>query len=246
MNKSLAILLAGTLAVSVYARVWKDNQGRPMSADFVQTIEVGGETVVVFKKGDGLRYQFPLARLSEQDQAYIAQLQANAGTAAPSAIAPVEREMTEFEQSISKYLVRLDVNRVSRVKADELEPKDYYAIYYSAHWCPPCRSFTPKLVDFYNAASSKHDNFEIIFVSSDRSEEAMEEYMRETGMPWLALDYDKKKRARDLTRYAGRGIPCLVLVDKNGEVLSHSYEGKEYVGPSKVMGDLEAKLNAGS
>jgi len=41
--------------------------------------------------------------------------------------------------------------------------------------------------------------------------------------------------------YRGRGIPCLVLVDREGNVVSHSYEGQTYVGPVKVMNDLEEK-----
>jgi nucleoredoxin len=46
-------------------------------------------------------------------------------------------------------------------------------------------------------------------------------------------------------KYAGTGIPCLVLVDASGAVLSHSYEGKTYVGPSKVLRDLD-KVFAGT
>lgn len=153
---------------------------------------------------------------------------------------------TEFELTITKNLVESKGSRTKRIAQDELAPKDYYAIYYSAHWCPPCRGFTPKLVDFYEKASRKHDNFEIIFVSSDRSEEAMADYMNEANMPWLALDYDQKKKSKALTKYAGGGIPCLVLVDQDGNVLSDSYVNGKYVGPMKVMNDLKERLENGS
>ena len=66
----------------------------------------------------------------------------------------------------------------------------------SAHWCPPCRGFTPQLAESYSRfkASShpRKDDLSVIFVSSDRSEEAFAEYYNE--MPWLALPY----AARDL------------------------------------------------
>ncbi len=30
-----------------------------------------------------------------------------------------------------------------------LKDKKLVLFYFSAHWCPPCRGFTPKLKDFY-------------------------------------------------------------------------------------------------
>lgn len=39
------------------------------------------------------------------------------------------------------------------------------ALYFSAHWCPPCRQFTPQLVDFYNSKRGTPEEFEIVFVS---------------------------------------------------------------------------------
>jgi nucleoredoxin len=51
-------------------------------------------------------------------------------------------------------------------------------VYFSAHWCPPCRRFTPELVKFYNDLLLKRTDFEIIFASSDRSEEDFNECTR--------------------------------------------------------------------
>ena len=149
-------------------------------------------------------------------------------------------EKTVFEQSITRNLVRLQDDKLKRVPADSIDTKDYYAIYYSAHWCPPCRKFTPKLVDFYNEAIGHHDNIEVIFVSSDQNEDKMEAYMKKAGMRWLALDFDKKdnKSSKKLTGYVGRGIPHLVVVDKNGKVLLDSVVDGEYVGPYKVLEDF--------
>ena len=64
-------------------------------------------------------------------------------------------------------------------------------IYFSAHWCPPCRGFTPELVKFYNA-NHEGKNFEIIFVSSDRDEKSFKEYYND--MPWLALAFSERNK----------------------------------------------------
>ncbi len=62
-------------------------------------------------------------------------------------------------------------------------------IYFSAHWCGPCRRFTPILSEFYkNYHESK--NFEIVFLSSDSDLSSFKSYHEE--MPWLALPFNKK------------------------------------------------------
>jgi hypothetical protein len=66
--------------------------------------------------------------------------------------------------------------------------------YFSAHWCPPCRNFTPKFARWYdkNQHGSGPDmsSLEVVFVSSDRSEEAYREYLNE--MPWKALPWTQE------------------------------------------------------
>ena len=63
-------------------------------------------------------------------------------------------------------------------------------IYFSAHWCPPCRGFTPALAKFYDK-NTKDKNFEVIFVSCDQNESKFKEYFNE--MPWLALSFNDKE-----------------------------------------------------
>ena len=135
-------------------------------------------------------------------------------------------------------------------RGNALEPYDgklsdvkYYAIYSSAAWCGPCRAFTPDLVKFYNRLKPKHPEFEVVFRSSDRSEAAMIDYMKEDKMKWPALKFGLDS---PVNRFRGGGIPCLVVVDQKGKVLSHSYVNNEYVGPRKVMEDLKDLLEKSS
>ena len=130
--------------------------------------------------------------------------------------------------------------------APDLPEAKYIALYFSAGWCGPCHQFTPELVKFYNEMKPKYPGFEIVFMSLDQGANAMEKYMNEMARPWPAVRYSAAKSDRALTKYAGPGIPCLVLLSEKGEVLSHSYVGGNYVGPHKVMGDLKKLLTGDS
>ncbi|HXP34354.1 MAG TPA: thioredoxin-like domain-containing protein [Chthoniobacterales bacterium] len=128
------------------------------------------------------------------------------------------------------------------VHADDtaLANKKLIAFYFSAHWCAPCRKFTPQLVDYYNRVAAQHPEFEIVFYSFDKSPFAFETYMREANMPWPAIDYAKLKGKEALAKSAGDGIPSLVLVDSSGNVISASHAGGQNFGPQKVLADLDA------
>jgi len=117
-----------------------------------------------------------------------------------------------------------------------LANKKLIAFYFSAHWCGPCRKFTPRLVEYYNRVVAEHPEFEIVFYSHDRSPADFESYVREANMPWPAIDFAKLKGKEALTKNAGNGIPSLVLVDASGNVISSS----QNVGPQKVLADLDA------
>jgi nucleoredoxin len=121
----------------------------------------------------------------------------------------------------------------------EFEKKRLIGLYLSAAWCPPCRQFTPKLVAYYNKNAAAHPEFEILFLSNDKSAGAMEKYMRDDQMPWPAVSYDKVASNEAFKKYFGESIPCLVVVDETGKVIFDSYAGKNYRGPEAVLADLD-------
>lgn len=103
------------------------------------------------------------------------------------------------------------------VSVESLEGKGVVGIYFSAHWCGPCRQFTPQLVKYRDA---QQDDIEVVFVSSDRSEEKQFEYMKEAGMKWLTVKYNSDAANALKKKYEIRGIPTLVLVNGDGELIS--------------------------
>jgi len=126
--------------------------------------------------------------------------------------------------------------------AVEGSPK-YTALYFSAHWCPPCRMFTPKLVEWYNEFKAKHPDFELVFVSSDRDQAAMEEYMKGDKMQWPAAAYDKAQ-SEMFRKFSSQGIPYLVLIDNEGKALT-AQPGNEWQSPQEVLTKIE-KIVSGS
>jgi hypothetical protein len=52
-------------------------------------------------------------------------------------------------------------------------------VYFSANWSPPCRLFSPQLMEFRDA---NRTGFEVVLVSLDNSEKDQMAHMREVGM----------------------------------------------------------------
>jgi nucleoredoxin len=120
-------------------------------------------------------------------------------------------------------------NDGSTVGADALKGK-VVGIYFSAHWCPPCRGFTPDLVKFYNTMQSQGKNFEIIFASSDRDQSSFDEYF--ATMPWLALPFGERALKEKFSKkFKVSGIPMFVVIDENGELITTE-------GRNEVSGDM--------
>jgi len=96
---------------------------------------------------------------------------------------------------------------------------DCIGLYFSAHWCPPCRGFTPQLASIYSNLKRAGKNFEVIFISSDREEGSFNEYFQ--TMPWLAMPYGALPDYQGALsqKYGVRGIPCLILLDRQGNLL---------------------------
>jgi len=95
-----------------------------------------------------------------------------------------------------------------------------YGLYFSAHWCPPCKAFIPQLIHAYNNIR-KRIKFEIIFVSSDRSEQSYNSHA--SLMPWPSVPYTNTILRQDLTEsFNVRGIPFLVLIDNNGSIITEN------------------------
>jgi len=125
--------------------------------------------------------------------------------------------------------------------------KDYIGLYFSAHWCGPCRNFTPVLAETYKTLQAEGKSFEIIFMSSDENDEQFQSYHGE--MPWLAVPLGDPAKEKFSTYFNVQGIPTLVLLKNTGEVITedarelvqtHGTKGFPYT--DEKLAELDAEV----
>lgn len=116
----------------------------------------------------------------------------------------------------------------TKLDADAAIKGKVVGLYFSAHWCPPCRMFTPQLGKTYEKVKAAGKNFELIFASSDQDQKSFDEYFG--TMPFLAIPFEDRKRKEALSqRFGVRGIPSLVLLDEDCNVITK--DGRSALGP---------------
>ena len=209
MKKTLfltALAFLSTSFASAEMRKWTSAQGSTIEAELVDY----SDRVVVLRSAEGRKISLRIDQLSPPDQAFV--LGGKKEESTPSVL-----EKPQLKPGLAEMLPReiLDSagNKVSR---DELAGK-MVGFYFSAHWCPPCRGFTPNLVKFRD---SNNEEFEVVFVSSDKSPEAQMGYMKETGMKWYTLPHRSSDANALSQKFGIRGIPALIIVSPDGKTIT--------------------------
>lgn len=150
----------------------------------------------------------------------------------------VVKEWKEYDEKANSFCEIIKGSCL--VKADEstkpvdeaLAGKDIVLLYFSAHWCPPCRRFTPLLKNFYQDVSEK--GVELIFVSSDSSKEDMLNYMKESHGDWYAFEHGSKIGQKLSKTFRVSGIPTLVALKTDGTIIDRNARGSIEKGASII------------
>ena len=77
-----------------------------------------------------------------------------------------------------------------RVLGHEVLSGKIVGLYFSAGWCPPCQQFTPLLGGLYEELKTRNANFEVVFLSFDKTAEDMEQYFRSKHKDWYVLPFE--------------------------------------------------------
>jgi len=132
-----------------------------------------------------------------------------------------ERMLIKWKMQRSVYtrhgLLQKDGLPMSPEQAMKHLEAKYVVLYFSASWCGPCRSYTPKLVELYQR-EERPSNVEFIFVSLDRELKSFETYY--SKMPWKAFPYSSSVR-QELPQALGiRVIPAAVVLSPHDEIIT--------------------------
>lgn len=146
--------------------------------------------------------------------------------------------MSAFFDDAQVQLVRGPNQRPVASVAEGLAGKKYVLLVFCARHIPASRPFTPSLREFYDKFALEK-NFEVIFVSLDKSKAAQSAYMESMHGEWLAMTYESAKTVGDqLVQQYGIELPPAVLVFEN------TSEGRRLitkVGREMMMHDEDAE-----
>ena len=99
--------------------------------------------------------------------------------------------------------------------------------------------FTPKLAEAYNKINTPKKRFEVVFVTSDKSEAEWKAYF--ATMPWIAIPFGDARIPELKTKYNVKVIPTLVILSPTGKEISlNAYDDVASKGSSAFDDWLKA------
>jgi len=113
-----------------------------------------------------------------------------------------------------------------------------------ATWCGPCMAELPNVKKNYEQFHDK--GFDIVGISLDQDRPALEEFLHKEQNPWVTLHDGAWDSNPVATHYGIMGIPTVILVDKEGKVVSTRARGPE-LGRllAELLGPAEVPAEAG-
>jgi thiol-disulfide isomerase/thioredoxin len=217
-NQALLISWTKVDGASGYELQMRENQG---GADWT-TIAPSLSGLEVKKKNltSKLGYQFRVRPSSGSDSENDSPFSPPSDTAVAKGLsAGIQRFFNSLDGGT---LLRSGAQQQPVPLADALGGKEFVLLYASAHWCPPCRKFTPMLANWYKTV---RNNVEIVFLSADHDATGFKSYF--ATHPWMAVDYDDDARDNIMAAIKVSGIPRLVVLSgATGKIIDDNAGGK--------------------
>ncbi len=168
-------------------------------------------------------------------------------------LADVPANVLEGDEGLTKLKERVEVSKNTVVgkkfvdlemltpEGNPIKLSDYAGkgkivlIDFWASWCGPCRREMPRLVEAY--AKYKDKGFEIVGVSFDRDGDSWIKGIKDLNITWPQMSDLKYWESEGAKVYAIRSIPHVVLLDKDGTIVSRGLHGDELQEKIKELMD---------
>lgn len=166
------------------------------------------------------RKPFDRSRFAEAEAAGKEAVAA-AATEAPAAVATAPAPAEPSSALVELFGKDLLTEKGKKADLAELNGKTI-ALYFSASWCPPCRAFTPLLVDLAEKLQSDGQPFVIVLVGCDQTEQKALDYMKSHKMSGYLVPPGSDANSTLCKRYHVSGIPYLAILAPDGTTIDPS------------------------
>ena len=130
---------------------------------------------------------------------------------------PPEKELyTNFGKHILNYKgeeMDLDINTFLKYAV--------IGILFTGSWVPPAKDFLAQLETLYKEVNKDEKVFEIIQISSEKTEKSYNENRNE-NRPWLYLPFNDSYMKTLVEQYKVEYLPCFIIVNRDMFVLSEN------------------------
>ena len=118
-----------------------------------------------------------------------------------------------------------------------------------ATWCGPCLAELPNVQEHYDQYHER--GFDVVGISLDRERKAIEQFLEKQPLPWVTLHHPQGGRHPMAEYYGINAIPTVLLVDREGKVVSLRARGNELdrllgalIGPAEEPSSSEDEAAA--
>ena len=142
--------------------------------------------------------------------------------------------------SILEGLLRLAAGNDPKLYGKTLDDKDfnwdslrgkYVLVKFTATWCGPCQGEIPGMLEAYKKYHDKGLEIVSVYVwqREDDPVATVKKFVEEEKLPWIIISEELSKKAGHPEYgnfYGVRGVPTMVLVDKEGKIIITENEAR--------------------